>query len=67
MVPFLYYSYEVDCIILPALKTIAEQQENTDKNTEASITHFLDYTDTNTTVIVQYKAKYMILHIDSDA
>ena len=62
----LYYARSVDCTILTDLKTIAEQQENSTQNTEAAIIHFLDYTATNTTTIVQYKAIDMILHIDSD-
>ena len=53
--------------MLPALNTIAEQQSDPTHNTEAVISHFLDYADTNTTAIVQYKASDMVLHIDSDA
>ena len=37
------------------------------KNTEAAITHFLDYAATNPSAIIQYKSSDMILHIDSDA
>ena len=53
--------------MLPALKTIAEQQSNPTQNTEAAITQFLDYAATNTDAIIQYKYSNMILHIDSDA
>ena len=52
--------------MLPALNTLAEQQSSATKNTEAAITHFLDYSATNPSAIIQYKASDMILHIDSD-
>ena len=64
---FLYYDCAVGCIMLPALNTLAEQQSSTTKNTEAAITHFLDYAATNMYVIIQYKASNMIIQIDSDA
>ena len=64
---FLQYSRAVYCTILPALNTLAEQQSSPTKNTEAAITHFLDYAATNTSAIIQYKASDVILHIDSDA
>ena len=64
---FLYYARAVDCNVLPALNTLAEQQSSSTKNTEAAITHFLDYEATNPSAIIQYKASDMILHIDSDA
>ena len=53
--------------MLPALNTLAEQQSSPTKNMEAEITHFLDYSATNPSAIIQYKARNMILHIDSDA
>ena len=52
--------------MLPALKTLAEQQSSPTKNTEAEITHLLDYAATNPSAIIQYKASNVILHIDSD-
>ena len=64
---FLYYARAVDCTMLPALNTLAEQQSSPTKNTEAAITHFLDYAATNPSAIIHYKASDMILHIDSDA
>ena len=64
---FLYYAFAVDCTMLPALNTLPEKQSSPTKNTEAAITHFLDYAATNLSVIIQYKASDMILHIDSDA
>ena len=64
---FLYYSCDVDCTILPARNTLAEQQSIPNKNTEAAINHFLDYTATNLSAIIQYKASNTILQIDSDA
>ena len=53
--------------MLPTLNTLAEQQWSPTKNMEAAITHFLYYAATNPSVIIQYKASSMILHIDSDA
>ena len=64
---FLYYDRAVDCTMIPALSTLAEQQSSPTKNTEAAITHFLDYEATNPYAIIQYKGSDMILHIDSDA
>ena len=64
---FLYYSCVVDCNMLPALNTLSEQQSNPTKNTEATITQFLDYSSTNPSAIIQYKSSDMILHIDSNA
>ena len=64
---FLYYARDVDCTMLPALNTLAEQQSSPTKNTEASINHFLDYAATNPSAIIQYNASNMILHIDSEA
>ena len=49
----LYYVRAVDCTILPVLNTLAEQQSSPTKNTEAAITHFLDYAATNPSVIIQ--------------
>ena len=53
--------------MLPALNTLVEQQSSPTKNSEAAITNFLDYSATNLSVIIQYKASDIILHIDSDA
>ena len=64
---FLYYACAVGCIMLPALNTLAEQQSIPTKNTEATITHLLEYTATNPSAVIQYKSSDMILHIDSDA
>ena len=64
---FLYYAHAVEYTIPPALNTISKQQAKPTQNDEPTITHFLDYADTSTSAIVQYKAINMILHIDSDA
>ena len=64
---FLYYARPVECTMLPALNTLAEQQSSPTKNTQSAITHFLDYAATNPSAIIQYKASYMIFYIDSDA
>ena len=64
---FLYYDPDMDCIMLPALNKLADQQSSPTKNAEAAITNFLDYAATNQYAIIQYKARYMILHISSDA
>ena len=50
---FLYYSQAVYCTMLPALNTLAEQQSSPNTNTEAVITHFLDYSATNLSAIIQ--------------
>ena len=52
--------------MMQALNTLTEQQSNQTKNTEASITQFLDYAAINLSVIIQYTSSDMILHIDSD-
>ena len=52
--------------MLPALNTLAEQQSNPIKNTESTIKQFLDYADTNPSVIIQYKSSDMILYVDSN-
>ena len=64
---FLYYAHAVDCTMLPALNTVAEQQSSPTKNTEAAITHFLDYAATNTSAIILYKLailyfKLIVMH-----
>ena len=64
---FLYYARAVDCTMLPVLNTLSEQQSSPTKNAEAAITNLLDYAATNLPAIIQYKARDMILHIDSDA
>ena len=51
---FLYYACAVDCTMIPALNTIAEQQSDPTKNNESLITHFLDYAATNLPAIIQY-------------
>ena len=53
--------------MLTALNTLVEQQSSPTKNTEAAITHFLDYAATNPSAVIQYKASDVILLIDSDA
>ena len=63
---FLYYARAVYCTMLPAFKKLAEQQSIPNKNMEAAITHFLDYSATNPPTIIQYKASDTILYIDSD-
>ena len=64
---FLYYARAVECTMLPALNTLAEQQSSPTKNMQAAITHLLDYAANNPSAIIQYKARNMILHIESDA
>ena len=50
---FLYYSRDVDFTMLPSIRTIAEQQSNPAKNTEAAIRQFLNYAATNPSPIIQ--------------
>ena len=52
--------------MIPDLKTIAEQHSYSTHNTEDATTLFLDYAATNTSAILQYKYRDMILQIDSD-
>ena len=63
----IYYGCAVDFTMLPALNTLAQQQSSPTKNTEAAITHLIDYSATNPSAIIQYKVSDMIIHIDSDA
>ena len=49
---FLYYDRAVYCTMLPAFNTLTEQQSSPTKNTEAAITHFLDYAATNPSAII---------------
>ena len=63
----LYYSHNVDCIMLPTINTIAEQQANPTQNNEAAIARFLYYAGTITNGIFQYKVSDTVRHIDSDA
>ena len=46
------------------LNSIADQQAQPTQNTEADITHFLEYAANNTTAVDQFKASDMVLHID---
>ena len=48
----LYYDRAVECTMLPSLKPIAEKQAHPTQNTEAAITHLLDYAVTNTMPVV---------------
>ena len=64
---FLYYARAMDGTILPDLNTLSEKQSNPTKNTEAEITHFLEYVATNPSAIIQYKYSVIIIHINSDA
>ena len=57
----------MDCTVLPSLNTIADQQANPTQNTESAITHFMDYSGTNPTPIVQYKSSDKLIHIASYA
>ena len=59
---FLCYARAVDCTMIPALNTIAEQHPNPTQNTGAEITQFLDYVAKNPSVIVQYKSSNITSH-----
>ena len=59
----------VVCLPLPKQKsggfsTIGKQLH---QNTEAAIAHLLECVATNPPAVVQFKASYMVLHVDSDA
>ena len=62
----LYYARAVECTMLPDLNSIADQQAHPTQNTEAAITHLLDYAATNPTAVVKFIASDMVLHIESD-
>ena len=66
VVTLLYCFRAVDCTMLPALNTIAEQQSKPTQNTKSAIAQFLDYASTNPSAIFQYYSSNMILHVDSD-
>ena len=64
---FLYFHQYLYFNILTETNSIAEQQAHPTQNTEAVITHLLDYAATNPDVLVKFWARYMTIHIYSDA
>jgi hypothetical protein len=60
----LYYARAVDCIMIPAIGTIATQQANTTTATMKAITKLLNYCATHSDAVVRYYFSDMILWID---
>ena len=63
---FLYYDLDIDCTMLPDLKSIADQQVHPTQNNLASIKCFLDYEATDTDTVVKFLASDKVIHINSD-
>ena len=64
---FLFYGRAVDPIILHALNTIANDQNNPTENTLIQVKNFLDYMHTYPDATIRYYASDMILNVHSDA
>ena len=63
----LYYSIEVNPIILAALRSIAAQQTKGTDKTYANTLWLLNYASTHPNATIRYTASDMVLHIYSDA
>lgn len=63
----LCYSHAVDCTLLVAINSIASVQTKSTHNTLNKITQLLNYCATHPDSTVRYKARDMILHVESDA
>ena len=64
---FLYYARAIDTTMLPALGSIATQQESLTENTMKKVKQFLDYAASHTDAIITYRASDMVLSAHSDA
>ena len=63
---FLYYARALDPTMLPALGSIATQQANPTENTMKKVKQFLDYAATHPDAIITYRARDMVLAVNSD-
>ena len=63
----LYYARAIDPTILMALNSLAVVQTKPIIETAKQITHFINYRETHTDTITEYRKIRMILHIYSDA
>jgi hypothetical protein len=63
----LYYRPAVDSTILPALSSLASEQNKPTQKTMATANQLLDYCASQEDAVITYKASKMILNIHSDA
>jgi hypothetical protein len=64
---FLYCASAIDSSMLVALGALAAAQTRATSNTEATITHFLDYAATHPDTAIRFHASDMQLHAHRDA
>ena len=64
---FLFYARAIDSTMLPALSSIASEQNAPTKNTMKKVKQFLDYAASQEEAIITYRASDMVLSIHSDA
>ena len=64
---FLFYARAIDSTMLPALSSIASEQNAPTKNTMKKVKRFLDYAASQEEAIITYRASDMVLSIHSDA
>ena len=62
----LFYTWGIDCALLPALNTIATVQPTPIDTTLKRCYRLLDYVATNPAVTIRFHASTMHLHVDSD-
>jgi hypothetical protein len=63
----LYYARAVDITTLVALSCIAAEQTKATEDTEACVSHLLDYLSTHHDASIRYVASDMVLNVHSDA
>jgi len=63
----LYYGRAVDSTILPALSSLASEQNKPTEHTMATARQLLDYCASQDEAVITYKASNMILNVHSDA
>ena len=63
----LYYARAVDVTTLVALSSIAAEQTKATEDTEARVSHLLDYLSTHRDASIRYVASDMVLNVHSDA
>ena len=64
---FLYYTIEIDPIMLMELKSLAAVQTNPTIETAKQITQFLNYSATKPYVVTEYRRSGMVINIYLDA
>ena len=63
----LYYARAVDCMVLPAISSIASTQANVREETEQRVKQLLHYLATLPNAKVRFYASKMVLNVHSDA